>query len=211
VEIPKELPKVEPLITKTDALPTPVVEPEPPGGTVDSGPGDAANGVVGGVTGGVAGGVVGGEVGGVIGGELGGVKGGVIGGVVGGEVGGTGTGQAGDGTGGVEAPVAPPAPPPTMPLRVGGDVKAPVAIDRIEPKYTDSAKKARVTGVVVIEAIISKSGRVENVRVIKGLPLGLADEAEKAVQRWRFKPGTLGGQPVATIFNLTVTFKLDGQ
>ncbi|HEY0158021.1 MAG TPA: energy transducer TonB, partial [Thermoanaerobaculia bacterium] len=115
----------------------------------------------------------------------------------------------GEGTGGVEAPVAPPPPPPSGPLRVGGDVKAPVVIDRADPKYTESARNARISGIVVVEAIIGKDGRVQDVKVVKGLPMGLGAEAEAAVRRWRFKPGTLNGAPVATIFNLTVNFKLD--
>jgi TonB family protein len=94
-------------------------------------------------------------------------------------------------------------------MRVGGDVKAPVAIDRAEPNYTNAARKARIEGVIIVEAIISKTGRVEDVRVIKGLPAGLSNEAEEAVKKWRFKPGTLNGEAIATIFNLTVTFKLD--
>jgi protein TonB len=215
-EIPKEIPKVDP-IPMTKNLPvveTPVVEETSSGG-MDQGPGDAVNGVVGGVQGGVAGGVVGGEVGGVVGGQIGGVVGGEIGGVLGGKIGGTGTGTEGDGTGGKEAPVAPapppppPPPPPSGPLRVGGDVKAPVVVDRAEPQYTESARKARVAGIVVVEAIIGKDGRVQDVKVVKGLPMGLSAEAEAAVRRWRFKPGSLNGQPVATIFNLTVNFKLD--
>ena len=214
VEIPKEVPKVDPLPT-TKELPIPelpVVEtvPESSGGGEG---GDAVNGVEGGVDGGVAGGVVGGEVGGVVGGEIGGVKGGELGGKLGGELGGKGTGTEGTGTGGPEAPVAPPPPPPPPvpagPLRVGGDVKAPVAINRVEPDYTDSARKARVSGVVVVEAIIDKNGNVDHVKVIKGLPMGLGEQAETAVRRWKFKPGTLNGKPVDTIFNLTVTFKLE--
>jgi protein TonB len=84
-----------------------------------------------------------------------------------------------------------------------------VTIDRAEPQYTDAARKAKVAGVVVVEAIIDKQGNVDHVKVIKGLPAGLSEEAEKAVRRWKFKPGTLNGEPVATIFNLTVTFKLN--
>jgi len=194
-----------PVAPDTPVTNEPVTE-EPSGGTLaDSGPGDATNGVVGGVQGGVAGGVVGGEVGGVVGGEIGGVKGGEVGGVLGGKVGGTGTGTEGEGSGGNDAPVA----PPSGPLRVGGDVKAPVVIDRPDPNYTEAARKARVAGIVVVEAIIGKDGRVQDVKVVKGLPMGLGEEAEAAVRRWRFKPGTLNGQPVATIFNLTVNFKLN--
>ena len=206
VEIPREIPTIKMTVPQTSL---PVVETpstEPAGGP-DTGPGDATNGVVGGVEGGVAGGVVGGEVGGEIGGELGGVKGGEVGGVVGGEVGGSGTGTAGEGTGGDTAPVAAPD-PPSGPLRVGGNVKAPVAINRAKPDYTDAARKAKVNGTVVVEAIIDTNGNVQDVRVIKGLPFGLSAEAEEAVKKWKFKPGTLNGEPVSVIFNLTVTFTL---
>jgi protein TonB len=159
--------------------------------------------VIGGVAGGVQGGTVGGEVGGVLGGQIGGVQGGTVGGVVGGTVGGTGTGTAGEGTGGVEAP-------PAGPMRVGGDVKAPVVTRRVEPTYPEVARKARVAGVVVVEAIIDKQGNVDQVRVLKGLPMGLSGEAEAAVRKWKFRPGTLNGQPVDVIFSLTVTFTLGG-
>ncbi len=205
-EIPKEIPKIDLPVSKD----LPVVDtPLPESTGLDEGPGDALAGVVGGVAGGVAGGVVGGEVGGVLGGEIGGVKGG--------QVGGTGTGTEGSGTGGVEAPVAPPPPPPPPPppapagpLRVGGDVKAPIIVNRAQPDYTETARKARIAGVVIVEAIIDKNGNVDDVKVVKGLPMGLADEAVKAVKKWKFKPGTHNGQAVATIFNLTVNFKLDG-
>jgi protein TonB len=205
VEIPKDVPKVEAL-PSTQNLPEVTAETDPgPSGDAGIGSGDAVNGVVGGVEGGVAGGVVGGEIGGVKGGEIGGVLGGqiggVVGGVVGGKVGGTGTGTEGEGTGSDEDP-------PSGPLRVGGDVKAPVAIDRVEPEYTEAARKAKVAGIVVVEAIIDRNGRVQDVKVVKDLPMGLSAQAEAAVRRWRFKPGTLNGKPVATIFNLTVNFKL---
>jgi protein TonB len=89
------------------------------------------------------------------------VKGGEVGGVLGGTVGGTGTGNEGSGTGGNDAP---PAPEPTAPMRVGGDVKAPVIVNRAEPKYTETARKARVAGIVIVEAVIDKNGNVDEVR-----------------------------------------------
>ena len=98
---------------------------------------------------------------------------------------------------------------PTGPVRVGGDVKAPIAINRSQPEYTESARKAHVAGVVVVEAIINKQGQVEQVHVIKGLPMGLSEKAAEAVKSWRFKPGTMGGEAVEVIFDLTVNFKLD--
>jgi protein TonB len=95
-----------------------------------------------------------------------------------------------------------------MPVRVGGDVKAPVAITRIDPTYTEVARKARISGIVIIEAIIDRNGDVTDARVLKGLPLGLDDSALNAVKRWKFRPGTLNGQPVPVIYNLTVNFQL---
>jgi protein TonB len=148
---------------------------------------DETTDTTGGVEGGVVGGVKGGVVGGVVGGVIGGVVGGTLGGTLGGQIGGTGTG----------------------PVRVGGDVKAPIAIEpRADPQYTEVARKARVEGLVILEAIIDREGNVTDVRVLKGLPLGLDTAAIEAVKKWRFKPGTLNGAPVPVIYNLTVNFRL---
>ena len=56
---------------------------------------------------------------------------------------------------------------------------------------------------------IAKGGSVRDVQVLKGLPFGLDQAAVEAVKKWKFKPGTLNGQPVDVIFNLTVNFKLN--
>src|ERR1051325_7148538 len=96
-EIPKELPRVEPLQTAS-TLPV-----------VDESPAPAENA---GTPEGVTGGVAGGEVGGTVGGVVGGTQGGQLGGVVGGQLGGTGTGSAGTGTGGNDAPLVAAPPPP---------------------------------------------------------------------------------------------------
>lgn len=135
-------------------------------------------GVPGGVEGGVIGGVVGGVVGGVIGGELGGELGGVLGG--------TGTG----------------------PYTPGGNVIPPTAVYKPEPGYTEEARKARTQGIVILEMIVDEKGEVRNVKVLKPLPNGLADEAVKAVKLWKYRPGTLEGKPVPVIFNVSVSFRL---
>lgn len=143
---------------------------------------EGVEGVEGGVPGGVEGGVAGGVVGGVVGGVIGGTLGGKIGGVLG------GTGDA---------------------VRVGGNVKAPVPIYRVEPGYTEAARRGRIEGVVILEAIIDADGHVHDVRVLKALPEGLDDEAIAAVRQWKFRPGTRDGQPVPVIFTLTINFRLD--
>jgi periplasmic protein TonB len=138
--------------------------------------------------GGVVGGVKGGQIGGVVGGVIGGTIGGTLGGTLGGQLGATGTG----------------------PVRVGGDVKAPTVIEpRADPKYTEIARKARISGIVIIEAIIDRDGNVTDAHVLKGLPMGLDDEALNAIRKWKFRPGTLNGQPVAVYYNLTVNFRLN--
>lgn len=105
-------------------------------------------------------------------------------------------------------PEGPPPDEPTGPIRVGGDVKPPEKINYPSPQYTEIARKARIQGVVIVEAIIDKSGKVTNVKVLKGLPMGLDQAAADAVSRWTFKPATLNGKPVAVIYNLTVNFQL---
>jgi protein TonB len=121
----------------------------------------------------------------------GGVEGGVPGGVVGGVVGGTGPGT-GEGE----------------PLRVGGDVKPPQLINKVEPSYPEAARKARMEGVVILEAIITASGTVEEVKVLKSVNPLLDAAATRAVQQWRYRPATLNGRAVRVYLTVTVTFNL---
>jgi protein TonB len=127
---------------------------------------------------------------GVEGGVEGGVPGGVPGGVIGGVVGGTGPGLADE------------------PLRVGGDVKAPQLTNRVEPQYPEAARKARMEGVVILEAIITASGSVEDVKVLKSVNPLLDAAASRAVQQWRYRPATLNGRAVRVYLTVTVTFNL---
>jgi protein TonB len=62
---------------------------------------------------------------------------------------------------------------------------------------------------VIVEAIVNKQGEVEQVKVLKGLPMGLSEQAIEAVKKWHFHPGTLNGEPVEVIFSLTVNFTLE--
>jgi len=105
-------------------------------------------------------------------------------------------------------PDGPPPVEPTGPIRVGGDVKPPVKINAPPPQYTEIARKARIQGVVIVEAIIDRDGTVSNVKVLKGLPMGLDQAAVDAVKSWRFEPATLNGKAVAVIYNLTINFQL---
>ncbi len=92
-------------------------------------------------------------------------------------------------------------------LRVGGDVKAPQVLTRVEPAYTDAARKDRIAGIIIAEVLVDHTGAVRMVRVLKKLPDGLVDSAVDALRQWNFAPATKDGQPVDAIFNLTVNFK----
>jgi protein TonB len=94
------------------------------------------------------------------------------------------------------------------PLRVGGEVAPPQLITRVQPEYTEAARQARISGIVIIEAIIDEEGRVVETRVLKGLPMGLDKAATDAISQWRFRPATRNGEPVAVYFILTVNFRV---
>lgn len=105
-------------------------------------------------------------------------------------------------------PDAPPVAEPEGPIHVGGDVTKPEKLSAPQPQYTEIARKARIQGVVIVQAIIDKQGAVTNVKVLKGLPMGLSEQAVEAIKKWKFKPATLNGKPVDVYYNLTVNFRL---
>jgi periplasmic protein TonB len=130
-----------------------------------------------------------------------GVEGGVAGGVVGGVVGGLIS----------ELPPPPPPPPPApvvrAPVRIGGELKAPALVTRVEPEYPPLAVRAQVQGVVILEAVIDRLGRVEDVRVLRSIPL-LDKAAIAAVRQWRYSPLLLNGTPERFVLTVTVSFSL---
>ena len=106
--------------------------------------------------------------------------------------------------------VTPPEPPkPMAPVRPGGKVKPPDRIVYVRPDYPPIAISARVSGTVIIEAIIGTDGEVRDAKVIRSIPL-LDDAALKAVRQWRYTPTLLNGVPVAVIMTVSVTFTLGG-
>lgn len=107
-----------------------------------------------------------------------------------------------------DIPEGPPPTEPEGPIMVGGDVKKPIRVFDPQPQYTEIARKARIQGVVIVQAIVTKEGEVQDVKILKGLPMGLDKAAADAVKNWKFKPATLNGKPVDVYFNLTVNFTL---
>ena len=81
-------------------------------------------------------------------------------------------------------------------------------VTRVNPVYPLQAKSAGVEGSVVLQALISKEGAVEDLSVISGPP-ALADAAVTAVRQWTYKPYFLNGEPIKVRTTITVNFKLD--
>ena len=101
------------------------------------------------------------------------------------------------------------AAPQEKPTRVtvGGLVKAPRALLTPQPAYPELARRARIEGLVRLEAIIATNGTVQGIHLIQGHPL-LAGAAIAAVRDWRYTPPTLNGDPVEMVMFVDVNFKL---
>ena len=82
-------------------------------------------------------------------------------------------------------------------------------IDRIEPVYPPIARAVRIQGTVILRAIISRGGAIENLQVVSGHPM-LIKAAMDAVKQWRYRPYVLNGQPVEVETQVTVNFVLAG-
>lgn len=91
---------------------------------------------------------------------------------------------------------------------VGKGMTRPEIVHQVQPRYTELGRKSGTQGAVIVEAIIDVEGRVTNVRVLRGLPMGLDQAAVDAIQQWRFKPAMLQGQPVKVYYTLTVNFTI---
>jgi protein TonB len=106
-------------------------------------------------------------------------------------------------------PSPPPPPKPQGPVRVGELVQPPQKVVDVRPVYPDIARIAHVQGTVVLEAVLDRSGRVSQVRVVSSKPL-LDQAAIDAVRQWRYTPTTLHGLPIEVLMTITVTFTLQG-
>jgi periplasmic protein TonB len=132
---------------------------------------------------------------GVVGGVPGGIPGGSMGGVIGSVLSSTPT-------------VAPHIATPQR-VRVSAGVTNGLLVHRVNPVYPPLARQARIQGVVMLQAQISKDGSIENLQLISGHPM-LAPAAIEAVKQWKYKPYLLNGEPVEVDTQVQVNFTLAG-
>ena len=124
----------------------------------------------------------------------GGIGSGSGGGVGSGDGGGVGPGSGGGIGGGV--------------FRVGGQVSSPELVYKVEPEYSEQARKAKYQGTVVLNLIVQRDGSVRDIKILTSLGMGLDEKAIEAVKQWRFRPGQKGGQAVDVFATVEVTFRL---
>jgi len=92
--------------------------------------------------------------------------------------------------------------------KVGGEVTAPVPVDRPEPKYSEEARRAKYQGTVVVMIVVDTSGNVTDARIVRPLGLGLDEKALETVRTWKFKPAMRNGVDVPVRVLVEVNFRL---
>jgi protein TonB len=92
--------------------------------------------------------------------------------------------------------------------RIGGGVSAPSVIFKVEPEYSEEARKAKFQGTVVLFVVVDEKGNPKELKVIRPLGLGLDQKAIEAVEKWRFRPGMKDGKPVPVQATIEVNFRL---
>jgi len=127
-------------------------------------------------------------------GSGGGIGSGSGGGVGSGKGGGFGPGEGGGVGGGV--------------FKVGGGVTAPSLLFKVEPEYSEEARKAKYQGTVLLYVEVDPSGKATNMKVLHSLGLGLDEKAMEAVKKWKFKPGLKDGKAVTVQAQIEVNFRL---
>ena len=109
--------------------------------------------------------------------------------------------------GGVTSPAPVQQPSTSVPVRVGGNIPAPTKTKDVLPIYPSEALQARVSGIVILEAIIGEDGKMRSVTVIRSVPL-LDQAAVNAVMQWEYTPTLVNGAAVPVVMTVTVNFML---
>ncbi len=92
--------------------------------------------------------------------------------------------------------------------KIGGGVSAPQLVFKVEPEYSEEARKAKFQGTVVLYVVVDEKGNPKDLKVVRALGLGLDQKAIEAVQKWHFKPGLKDGKPVPVAAQIEVNFRL---
>jgi TonB family protein len=91
---------------------------------------------------------------------------------------------------------------------VGNGTTPPTVLSKVDPEYSEEARKARYSGSVMLSIVVNTEGKAEEIKVVKSLGMGLDEKAIEAVQKWRFTPGKNKGVAVKVRAQIEVNFRL---
>ena len=91
---------------------------------------------------------------------------------------------------------------------IGGDVLPPSVLYSVDPEFSEEARKAKFSGNVRVSLIVDENGQPTNVRVARGVGMGLDERAVEAVRQYKFKPATKDGKPVKVALSVDVNFQI---
>jgi len=106
-------------------------------------------------------------------------------------------------------PVAVPKVATPQRVRVSQGVSSGLLVRKVQPAYPPLARQARIQGQVLLRAVISKDGSIENLQLVSGHPM-LVQSALDAVKQWKYRPYLLNGEPVEVDTEIVVNFTLSG-
>jgi protein TonB len=92
--------------------------------------------------------------------------------------------------------------------RIGGGVSPPSILYKVEPEYSEEARKAKFQGTVLLFVVVDEKGLPRDIKILRPLGLGLDQKAVEAVEKWKFSPGKKDGKPVAVQAQIEVNFRL---
>jgi TonB family protein len=92
--------------------------------------------------------------------------------------------------------------------KIGGGVSPPTVLFKVEPEYSEEARKAKFQGTVVLFVVVDEHGNPRDLKVVRPLGLGLDQKAIEAVEKWKFSPGKKDGKPVPVQATIEVNFRL---
>jgi periplasmic protein TonB len=92
--------------------------------------------------------------------------------------------------------------------KIGGGVSPPSILYKVEPEYSEEARKAKFQGTVLLFVVVDEKGNPRDIKIIRPLGLGLDQKAVEAVEKWKFSPGKKDGKPVPVQAQIEVNFRL---
>ncbi len=110
----------------------------------------------------------------------------------------------------ISEPLPPPPLPkekPSPPIKVGGEVQESKLVFRVDPVYPELARRARISGPVILQVMVDEEGSVAEIKILSGHIL-LTEAAVEAVSQWKYSPTLLNGEPLPVVATVTVIFKI---